>query len=90
MIQFQTDTRTMPIEDATVEWKEAASPYHPVARIRILRQDIDDSGRARLCEDTAFNPWHCLAEHRPLGSLNRARREIYRAMAEFRHQRATR
>jgi hypothetical protein len=32
----------------------------------------------------AFNPWHSLAEHRPLGGMNRARREIYAAMAEFR------
>jgi hypothetical protein len=90
LIQFQTDSRIMPIEDATVEWKEAASAFVPVARIRIPRQDIDDPGRTRLCEETGFNPWHCLAEHRPLGSINRARREIYRAMADFRHQRAAR
>jgi len=88
MIQFQTDSQTMPIEDATVEWKEAASAYHPVARIRIPRQDIDDPARTRLCEEVGFNPWYCLAEHRPLGSINRARRDIYRAMADFRHQRA--
>jgi hypothetical protein len=88
MIQFQTDSRTMPIEDATVEWKESASAYHPVARIRIPRQDIEDPDRTRLCEDVGFNPWYCLTAHRPLGSLNRARRDIYRAMADFRHQRA--
>ena len=35
MIQFQVNGRTMPIEDASVEWKEQESPYHPVARIRI-------------------------------------------------------
>ena len=90
MIQFQTDSRTMPIEDATVEWKESASAYRPVARIHIPRQEIEDPDRARLCEDAGFNPWNCLADHRPLGSLNRARRDIYRAMADFRHQRATR
>ena len=88
MIQFQTDSRAMPIEDATVEWKEGDSTYHPVARIRIPKQDIEDPGRTKLCEEVGFNPWHCLTEHRPLGSLNRARREIYRAMAEFRRQRA--
>jgi len=88
MIQFQTDSRTMPIEDATVEWKERDSTYHPVARIHIPKQDIEDPGRTKLCEEAGFNPWNCLTEHRPLGSLNRARREIYRAMAEFRHRRA--
>jgi hypothetical protein len=57
-----------------------------VARIRIPTQSIDDPGRTTQCEQTAFNPWHCLPEHRPLGSMNRARREIYRAMAQYRTQ----
>jgi hypothetical protein len=90
LVQFQTDSRTMPIEDATVEWKEQDSAYRPVARIRIPRQNIEEPGRMNLCEESAFNPWHSLIEHRPLGSLNRARREIYRAMAEFRRQRQPR
>jgi hypothetical protein len=84
MIQFQTDSRRMPIEDASVEWKREDSPYLPVARIRIPRQSVDDAARSAACERSAFNPWHCLAEHRPLGSMNRARREIYPAMAAFR------
>jgi hypothetical protein len=77
----------MPIEDASVEWSEEASPFRPVARIRIPMQNIEESSRMGRCEETAFNPWHSLTEHRPLGSLNRARREIYPAMAEFRRQR---
>lgn len=84
MVQFQTDPRRMPIEDASVEWKREDSPYVPVARIRIPPQGVDDPARAAACERTAFNPWHCLAAHRPLGSMNRARREIYPAMAAFR------
>jgi hypothetical protein len=84
LVQFQTDSRRMPIEDASVEWKPQDSPYVPVARIRILQQSIDEPDRVARCEQTAFNPWHCLPEHRPLGSMNRARREIYRAMAAFR------
>lgn len=88
MIQFQADSLKMPIEDASLEWSEQDSPYLPVARIRIPRQTLDDPGRAAFCEQVAFNPWHCLADHRPLGGFNRARRDIYRAMADFRHQRA--
>jgi hypothetical protein len=84
MIQFQTDSRRMPIEDASVEWKQQDSPYIPVARIRIPRQSVDDPARIAACEQAAFNPWHCLAEHRPLGNMNRARRAIYAAMAAFR------
>ena len=74
------------IEDATVEWKEAESPYHAVARISIPRQRFDDDARMARCEQVGFNPWHCLAEHRPLGSMNRARRSIYQAMAAFRNE----
>jgi hypothetical protein len=81
LVQFHVDGDRTPIEDASVEWNE---PEHRVARITIPRQRVDDPARASACEDTAFNPWHCLAEHRPLGSMNRARREIYRALSEYR------
>lgn len=87
MIQLQTDPRRMPIENASVEWKEQDSPYIPVARLRIPRQQVDPPGRAEACEAAAFNPWHSLAEHRPLGSMNRARQDIYRELALFRHAR---
>ena len=90
LIQFQTDNRRTPIEDATVEWREEESPYVRVARIQIPKQDIDAAGRDAACEQIAFNPWHSLADHRPLGSLNRARREIYDAMAQFRASRVAR
>jgi hypothetical protein len=76
----------MPVEDATVEWQEVESPYVPVARIRIPQQGVaaPDTG---ACENAAFDPWHSLPEHRPLGSLNRARRAIYPALSELRRGR---
>ena len=87
-VQFQTNPRTMPIEDASVEWSERESPYVPLARIRIPKQAIDDAETERRCESAAFNPWHALPDHRPLGNMNRARKEIYREMAAFRARRA--
>ena len=84
LVQPQVDAQRTPIEDASVEWREADSAYVPVARIRIPKQSIDDTAKAAAAEAAAFNPWHCLREHRPLGDMNRARREIYRAMAAFR------
>ena len=90
LIQFRIDTGSMPLEDASVEWKERDSPFMHVARIVIPRQDIDAAGRDAQCEQMAFNPWHCLAEHRPLGNMNRARREIYQAMAKLRAERGLR
>lgn len=87
LVQFRVAGRPMPIEDASVEWRERDSPYRAVARITIPPQAIDGEEREAFCEAVAFNPWHCLPEHRPLGGFNRARREIYPALARFRHAR---
>lgn len=53
------------------------SPFQRVAIIRIPKQDIS----AKSWVDFAALP-----EHRPLGSNNRARRAIYEAISEFRHE----
>lgn len=87
MVQFQADERRMPIEDASVEWKEQDSPFVPVARIVIPPQQVEDPARGD-CENSVFNPWHALADHRPLGGMNRARKDIYHALSQFRLARA--
>ena len=87
LVQFQTDSRKMPIEDASVEWRERDSPYRSVAKIRIPKQSVD-AADTFACEQMSFNPWHARSEHRPLGDFNRARREIYSAMAAFRRDRS--
>jgi len=86
LVQFYVDDNRTPIEDATVEWQARDSPYHRVATIRIPRQRFEDAERVMRGEQMSFNPWHCLAPHAPVGGMNRARRDIYRAMAEFRNQ----
>lgn len=83
MVQFQTDAKKMPIEDASVEWKEDESPYRAVAQIRIPPQAVG-AADGNACEQMTFNPWHALPDHRPLGNYNRARQAIYQAMAAFR------
>jgi hypothetical protein len=83
LVQFQADGRKTPIEDASVDWREHDSPFRSVAEIRIPVQALE-SASAASCEQLSFNPWHALVDHRPLGDFNRARREIYRAMAAFR------
>jgi hypothetical protein len=88
-LQFQTDAAKMPIEDASVEWKEDGSPYLPVARIDIARQDITLADTVSRCEAVVFNPWFSLVDHQPLGNMNRARRRIYQAMAAFRQAHGT-
>ncbi len=87
MVQTQTDPESMPIEDATVEWDESVSPFRKVATVEIPSQQFESAARMEFCENLAFNPWNTPAEHEPLGGLNRARKELYRELADFRHQR---
>jgi hypothetical protein len=87
MVQFQVDAQRMPVEDATVEWDEALSPFTAVARIDIPPQSFESPRQMAFCENLAFNPWRSLPQHRPLGGINRVRKDLYQELAEFRHQR---
>ncbi len=77
MIQVQTDPHLMPIEDAGVRWQERLSPFVPVATLRIPKQKFDSESQFRFGDNLSYQPWHCIAEHRPLGNQNRARRRMY-------------
>jgi hypothetical protein len=83
--QLCVDIDEMPVEDASVAWPEEKSAYRTIARLVVPRQQawIDASSES-LDERLSFTPWHALAAHRPLGSVMRARREVYRAMAAYR------
>jgi len=81
-VQPQTDPVEMPVEDTSVEWDEKVSQPIPVATLTIGRQDVDSpEGRALTeeCETMTFSPWNALAEHRPLGGINRLRQAVYLA-----------
>ena len=86
-IQFQTDERTMPIEDASVDWDEAVSPFHKVGTLTIPAQVFDTPERREFGDNLSFDPWRCLPEHRPLGGINRARLQVYEALSKFRFRR---
>ena len=86
-VQLQADPVTMPVENPVVMWDEAVSPFQRVAIIRIPKQDIGAKSWVEFGENLSFTPWHSLPEHRPLGSNNRARRAVYEAISEFRHER---
>ena len=84
-VQLRTNPDSMPVEDASVVWSERESPYVPVARITVAPQPAWSEARARQVDDgIAFSPWHGIAAHRPLGSVNRARKEAYELSAGFR------
>ena len=83
-IQLQTNAKRMPIEDASIEWPERLSPFVTVAKIRIPKQEFKSPAQDKFARELSFNPWHCIAEHRPLGNQNRARYLIYSELARLR------
>lgn len=84
-VQLCTDLAAMPVEDAAVVWPEEQSPHRTVARLFLPQQAAwTDARRAYFEERLSFNPIHALDEHRPLGSINRARMAIYPETQDFR------
>lgn len=84
MVQVQTDAHLMPIEDATVKWPERLSPYVPVGELRLPAQSFDSDEQLAFADNLRYNPWHSLAAHKPLGSVNRVRKRVYHEMAKLR------
>jgi hypothetical protein len=84
-VQLCTDLQRMPVEDLTVEWPEALSPYVTVARLWIPQQDISGPDNLEKMDALSFSPWRVTAEHAPLGSLMKARKEVYRHSSLLRH-----
>ena len=76
-IRLQTSGRTMPVEDASVECPESESPFRTVGHLLRPRQEIDRLRYQNDFRNLAFNVWHALAAHRPLGGINRVRRAVY-------------
>jgi hypothetical protein len=85
--QLCTDLGRMPVEDASVEWPEALSPHQPIAKLTFPPQDAYSPARRVFADDIlSFNPWHCIEDHRPLGSIMRIRIPAYEQSSRFRHE----
>jgi Cytochrome C oxidase, cbb3-type, subunit III len=80
-VQRQSDPSAMPIEDPTVEWK---SDWERVATIEVDAEEFDLPKRWEWGNKLSFSPWHALGEHRPLGGINRARKDVYPASFDLR------
>jgi hypothetical protein len=84
-VQLCRDLDRQPVEDPTVEWDEAEAPFQRVGTIRVFAQDSWAADQVDLVDERMrFSIWTGLAAHRPLGNINRARREPYRHSADFR------
>ncbi len=84
-IQYFLDEAITPIEDGSFEWN--SSPLITIAQLVIPQQDLSCEQAAqdqKAVENLEFNPWNTTAEFRPLGSLNRARRLVYKASVGLR------
>ena len=84
-LQRQTDAHLMPIENAAVLWPERLSPRVSVATLRIPRQKFNSPAQLEFAKRLSYNPWHSIAEHRPLGNQSRARRRMYYELSKLRH-----
>ena len=86
-VQLWANAETQPIEDASIEWPSHDSQYRTVATIRIPAQHAYSPARVRYFDEVmTFRPAHSLAAHRPLGSVMRARLQVYQALSAFRHR----
>jgi hypothetical protein len=84
-LQLQTDSHLMPIENNAVLWPEKLAPRVSVATLRLPRQQFDSPAQMEFAKRLSYNPWHCIAEHRPLGNQSRARRRMYAELSKLRH-----
>lgn len=80
-IQVHENEKTEPVENTSKEWKKASIP---VADLWIPRQTFDFEERVKFGEELSFSPWVCLADHEPVGAINRARKQVYKELADFR------
>ena len=73
----------MPVEDPTVDWTSA--PVR-LATISIYPQKVDVPEQMAFFDNLSWNAWNALPEHRPLGGINRARKNVYEDSSELRHK----
>ncbi|MBV9622528.1 MAG: catalase family protein [Acidobacteria bacterium] len=85
-VQLCADLAQMPVEKTTVVWPESLSPFVTVAKLRLPQQDISGEDNFEKMDKTSMSAWRVTEEHRPLGSIMRSRKEVYRQSSILRHR----
>lgn len=83
-LQFFRNEQDTPIEESMKVWD---APWETVGRLVIPQQDLDPEAlesQTQQIDLEYFHPWHVIEEHRPLGSVMRARRIAYSASQRHR------
>lgn len=70
------------IENASVPWDPVK--FEPVEVAQIVIYPNQAATLVDACKQELFTPWHALEAHEPLGGINRLRKPVYSASAEFR------
>ena len=84
--QLWSNRDSQSIEDASIQWAEDQSPYRTIATLRVLAQNAYSPERQKYFDEMlSFSPGHGLEAHRPLGSIMRARMQVYNALSKYRH-----
>ena len=73
-------------EDASRWWIAPRDRTVRLGSIKIPRQNFLTPNQEYECEHMTFNPWNCLEQHRPLGSINRMRLAVYLASLQVRQK----
>lgn len=87
LVQFYIDEKSTPIEDTSILWKPEVTQFVKVARLTIPKCDLNEPSSDEMSckiEHLSFNPWHAADDHRPLGSIMRARKIAYQASLALR------
>lgn len=86
-VQLCRDLEKQPVEDPTKPWTEDEAPFVTVARIEAGPQDTwSDEKVAAVDAGMRFSVWTGLSAHRPLGNINRSRRDAYLHSSDFRQK----
>ena len=85
-VQLCTDVEAMSVEDGHAKWSQEESPFREVARLTLPAQDAWTPESRDMDDRLSFAVSNTLAAHRPLGSIMRARMQVYEVMAERRAQ----
>lgn len=85
-VQLCKDIDAQNVEDTSVQWDEEKYPFETVGKVSIPKGQDSFSSERRVYweEHVKLNVWYGLEVHRPLGSVNRLRKELYKVSARNR------
>lgn len=87
-VQLCQDLNEQSVEDASAEWSEARYSFETVGKVILPKgQDVFDGARRAFWDDRMkLNTWYGLESFRPLGSVNRLRKELYKGSLKKREE----